>query len=608
MSRRTRRLGEEEIEKYLFEDIPSGDESSCSFEDDEEGAENQPNPMVLGDLIGVQIAPDDIYDSDDDLPLSSQLQRNPDSTQSNNVNSNMPARIAPKWKKNYRMDIPGEFSERVGLSDQILSMENVTPLLLFGLFWTEHLQDLLCFQTNLYATQTGKPYTPITTEELDVFIALNLVMGIKKLPSYRDYWSSAPDLHDSYVSKFMSFNRFSWLLNNLHVNDNSVMPDRNDPNYEKLYKIRPLLDLLQNNFQKNYTPSERVAIDESMIKFKGRNSLKQYMPKKPTKRGYKVWMMCAQSGYCLDFNIYTGKQGSNVETDLGGKIVKNFCEPLKNKNHKVYFDNYFNGYPLQVELLKNQIYACGTVNSNRKFLPTLKDDKHLQRGEHDYRVSDTKVSLLKWKDKRSVFILSNYYDPKNVGKVKRRERDGTSTEVSCPQAVIDYNANMNFVDKYDQLKGSYAIDRKSHKWWHRIFFHFLDCCVVNAFLIYKELQSSSRPDLDKLILKEFRREVYRGLLAPAYVRDKHRLDSVNSNRNSAASSPGPAFMKRHKPTVPQEIRLESSRHQPERSTSRRCCNCSTKISPVRTVWQCSICKVPLCLRKGKTCFADFHKK
>lgn len=74
MSRRTRRLGEEEIEKYLFEDIPSGDESSCSFEDDEEGAENQPNPMVLGDLIGVQIAPDDIYDSDDDLPLSSQLQ------------------------------------------------------------------------------------------------------------------------------------------------------------------------------------------------------------------------------------------------------------------------------------------------------------------------------------------------------------------------------------------------------------------------------------------------------------------------------------------------------------------------------------------------------
>ncbi|GBP39142.1 hypothetical protein EVAR_27102_1 [Eumeta japonica] len=216
MSRRTRRLGEKEIEKYLFEDIPSGNESICSCEDDEEEAENQPNPMVLDDLIGVQIAHDDIYDSDDDLPLSSCLQRNPDSTESNNRSSNMSVMIVPKWKKNYTMDMP-------------------------------------------------------------------------------------------------------------------------------------------------------------------------------------------------------------------------------------------------VKLLEDQIFACGTVNSNRKFLPTLKDDKHLQRSQHDYRVSDTKVSLLKWKGKRSVFILSNYHDPKNVGKVKRRERDRTSTEVPCPQAVIDYNANMNFVDKFDQLKGRKAV-------------------------------------------------------------------------------------------------------------------------------------------------------
>ncbi|GBP20328.1 hypothetical protein EVAR_10591_1 [Eumeta japonica] len=80
MSRRTRRLEEKEIEKYLFGDIPSDNGSICSCEDDEEEAENQPNPMVLGDLIGVQIAHDDIYDSDDNLSLSSRLQRNPDST------------------------------------------------------------------------------------------------------------------------------------------------------------------------------------------------------------------------------------------------------------------------------------------------------------------------------------------------------------------------------------------------------------------------------------------------------------------------------------------------------------------------------------------------
>lgn len=76
-----------------------------------------------------------------------------------------------------------------------------------------------------------------------------------------------------------------------------------------------------------------------MIKFKGRNYLTIYAKKE---RRYKVWMICAQSGYCVDFDIYTGKQGTNVETDLGGKVVMNFCKNLKHKKHKIYFDNYFN--------------------------------------------------------------------------------------------------------------------------------------------------------------------------------------------------------------------------------------------------------------------------
>lgn len=66
-----------------------------------------------------------------------------------------------------------------------------------------------------------------------------------------------------------------------------------------------------------------------MIKFKGRSSLKQYMPKKLTKHGYKVWTKCASSGYCLDFEIYTGKVGDRVETDLGGKVVRKFCDGLE---------------------------------------------------------------------------------------------------------------------------------------------------------------------------------------------------------------------------------------------------------------------------------------
>ncbi|KAF9409727.1 hypothetical protein HW555_011017 [Spodoptera exigua] len=617
-------LADGDIENCL-EEIPSDDDSCCSAESDQETHDAQPPTMLLGDVVGERLQSYS-FDEEDSEPLSSLRSTLPPQEVATPVaeestSSSLQTR-APKWKKNYSLSPPGEFTEDVGVPAHILELESITPLALFRMFWSNDLQGIISFQTNLYATQSGKAFTPTTPEEIDVFVAVNLVMGIKKLPSYRDYWCSAPDLHDTYSSMFMPLKRFSWLLHYLHLNDNNVMPARNSPGYDKVYKIHPLLDIMRRNFQHNYRPSEKIAIDESMhnyrpsekiaidesmVKFKGRSYLKQYMPKKPIKRGYKIWMICAQSGYCLDFELYTGKQGSEVGKDLGGRVVRQFCSSLRGKNHKVYFDNVFNSYQLQIDLRDGQILACGTVNSNRKLLPKLKEDKDLQRGQHDYRISDTNVSILKWRDKRSVFILSNYHDPKNVGKVTRRERNGETVEISCPEAVIDYNSHMNFVDKFDQLKSCYDIDRKSHKWWHRIFFHFLDCSVVNSFLVYKELQSTSRPELETLTLKNFRRSVYQGLLAPAYV-NQRRHHSVDSPRSSGAPSSGPAVIKRHKPTVADEIRLESNRHQPERSTSRRCAKCSTSNTPVRTVWKCKTCNVPLCLRKGKSCFEDFHKK
>ncbi|GBP75204.1 PiggyBac transposable element-derived protein 4 [Eumeta japonica] len=319
-------------------------------------------------------------------------------------------------------------------------------------------------------------------------------------------------------------------------------------------------------------------------------------------------MKCAESGYCLDFEIYTGKEGNTVQTDLGGKVVRQFCENMKSKNHRVFFDNYFNSYSLQVDLRKDKIMACGTVNANRKNLPKLKEDSDLSRGRYDYRVSDSNVAIIKWKDKRSVFILTNYIDPTKSGVVTRRERNGDKTEVNCPEVVMVYNSCMNYVDKFDQLKSTYAIDRKSHKWWHRIFFHFLDCAVINSFLVYKELQKNHHPELDKMESKDFRRSVYQGILAPAKARQGKRPSSRHSLNSSGASSPLPVLIKRNKPSVPIELRTESNMHQPERTTSRRCAKCSTKNNPARTVWQCSTCKVPLCIRKDKTCFLDFHKK
>jgi hypothetical protein len=78
-------------------------------------------------------------------------------------------------------------------------------------------------------------------------------------------------------------------------------------NYDKLYKIRPVLEMAKHNFKNNYKPSMNLAIDEAMIKWTSRLSVKQYLPAKPIKRGIKVWMRCdSENAYLTDFNIYLG--------------------------------------------------------------------------------------------------------------------------------------------------------------------------------------------------------------------------------------------------------------------------------------------------------------
>lgn len=220
-----------------------------------------------------------------------------------------------------------------------------------------------------------------------------------------------------------------------------------------------------------------------MIRFKGRSLLKQYMPKKPIKRGNKVWMRCDESSNASQFDIYVGKT-KEAEKNLGERVVKMLCESLYGKNHRVYMENFFTSYELFGYLETKSVYCCGTVNMKRKSLPkTLMEDKKLKRGDFDRAVSEHKITCLKWKDKRCVAVLSSLEDSVIPSTVVRKKNNGQKVQVQCPQAIKDYNQNMGYVDYFDQLKSLYEIDRKSKKWWHQIFFHFIDVTIVNSFII-----------------------------------------------------------------------------------------------------------------------------
>ena len=58
------------------------------------------------------------------------------------------------------------------------------------------------------------------------------------------------------------------------------------------------------------------------------------------------------------------------------------------------------------------------------------------------------------------------------------------TIVCKPTAVQEYNDYMSVVDKSDQLLQYYSMNRKTAKWWKKLFFHLLQVCLINAQKLY----------------------------------------------------------------------------------------------------------------------------
>ena len=163
------------------------------------------------------------------------------------------------------------------------------PIDAFMMLFTQQLFELIWEQTNVYGQQKhGTNWIPVTISEIISWIGLNTLMGYHKLPSYRDYWSSNSNFNVPIVCQSMSRNTYTKILSNIHLADNTNIPPKTSSKYSKTYKVDEFLNILLKNFKKNYNLCENVSIDESMIKFKGRSSLKQYLPLKPTKRGFKV--------------------------------------------------------------------------------------------------------------------------------------------------------------------------------------------------------------------------------------------------------------------------------------------------------------------------------
>lgn len=486
----------------------------------------------------------------------------------------------PVWRKTspvYSTTHEGTDTIKNRIANIVESLKNYNPLMLFETIFDKDVIDLITSNSLLYACQNNRHNFELDSEDLKRFLGFLIFSGYHELPTERAYWSLDEDLGVPVVTNCMSRNRYLDIKRNLHFVDNSLISSN-----DKMYKVRPLLDLIQRNSCQWGVFHQSLSVDESMIKYFGRHSAKQFIRGKPVRFGYRNWAASSSDGYCYSFDVYCGKSTETSADPLGARVVKSLLAkmPIVPTEHVVFFDNFFTNYQLLHDLRLLGYRATGTLRENRTKkcpLTNVKDMKKKPRAAYDYRF-DTKneIVIVRWKDNNVVTMGSNYDYLEPLGKVKRWcNIKKQKVDVNIPRLFVNYNSGMGGVDQMDQSVSLYRVCIKGKKWWWVIFTYLLDMAISNAWRLHI-LLSEHDENVTYLDQLSFRRTIARAYMRPTKAK----------NRPSSSASLG--------------LERINNGHNPERiENPLRCVICHNRVR-----WRCALCMKTLCVERS--CFGTFH--
>lgn len=504
--------------------------------------------------------------------------------------------LESNWKKkqpHYSKVYPNSDNVERRKSDLISELQGKSPVECFEKIFDNTIVSNIVQQTVTYATQKNNHQFQLSNECIRKFIGILLFTGYHSLPQEQLYWCEDDDMDVHCVRKCMSRNRYLEIKRYLHISDNSELESIAPQERDKLFKIRRIINQLNDKFLQFGVFSENLSIDEQMVRYYGHHYLKQFMRGKPIRFGFKQWAICcSQTGYCYQMQVYEGKRRDIVDDEtiigLGASVVMKMISILETpKAHKVYFDNFFTGFPLMKHLQDAGVRATGTVRFNRMNKCPIATDKEMKkksRGSYDHRFdSENEILAVTWNDNNCVKLLSNYELMQPISQVKRWSRtEKKDILVSQPKLITEYNTHMGGVDKMDWNVQKYRIRIRGKKWYFPLLTNAIDVSVVNAHVLYC-LTNGTIPLLD------FRRIISRAYLA---------LSSELSDPKKAGRK---SFTKSSKKRVSEDIRTSGNHHleRTEEGKQRKCAVCKTNVRR-----QCHQCDVGLHVE----CFSTWHKK
>lgn len=134
--------------------------------------------------------------------------------------------------------------------------EDLTPVKQFERFFNEEVLDHLVKQMNLYAQQCGEHNFITSVSEMRAFVGILFASSYALLPRRPVHWENESDVHNEAIASTMSRNRFDQMMKFLYLADNTTLTPG-----DKLTKVRPLFDILNQRFIKYFPMTQDVSID-----------------------------------------------------------------------------------------------------------------------------------------------------------------------------------------------------------------------------------------------------------------------------------------------------------------------------------------------------------
>ena len=129
-----------------------------------------------------------------------------------------------------------------------------------------------------------------------------------------------------------------------------------------------------------------------------------------------------------------------VEHELSYQAVFDLMKPYANKNHHLYFDNFYTSPKLVEDLQISGTYSCGMIRTDKGQFPEDFKRAKLEIGSSLFLQAENMFAV-HWKDKRDVFLFSLIHGNLSI-EVQRKRGD----MITKPSIVVEYNKFMGGVD------------------------------------------------------------------------------------------------------------------------------------------------------------------